>query len=264
MSWLYEHRYSTDGLRPLIEIAHSSTRHLYMSPQERDDIEQEVLISLLATIEKHGEKPKSYLELVARGAVCRYLRKKHHEAEIYQHILENGKGEIVQGTWEPLQDDSDFDARLDAIITLASLPKRLIEIGYKRLNGEKLNNTERRYESRQRQRLRTKLKMNGYHLSDQEKKQILQMHNKGMSTLKIARTLGREFHTVERVLGDKRRSRQEYLEQMRMAAKERDERIRYAYIVEGKSINQIVRELHVAKETVSRAIKIQRYPERRR
>jgi DNA-binding NarL/FixJ family response regulator len=44
------------------------------------------------------------------------------------------------------------------------------------------------------------------------------------------------------------------LPQPRMVKTERDERIRHAYFVEGKSIKQINRELHHDKRTVRKAI----------
>jgi len=45
---------------------------------------------------------------------------------------------------------------------------------------------------------------------------------------------------------------------MRTAAKERDEKIRYARLVEGKSINQIKRELHVGNETVLKVVRAEK------
>jgi DNA-directed RNA polymerase specialized sigma24 family protein len=256
MSWLYERRYSIDGLRPLIEVAHWATIPYGIPLEDQDDVEQEIIISLLQTIKKYGDKPKSYLEVVARRAVCGYFRKKYKHDKMLHHILESGKGEMVRRTWELLH-DGDFDAQLDAIATLASLPKRLVEIGYKRLNGEKLSEADQSYERRQKEKLRPKLncRKHGNRLSDQEKRRILQMHSEGISMSKIARTLGRTNKAVMRVLGNTKLSREDWLAKMKTAAKEKDEQIRYAYMVEGKTITQILRELHVGRQTVYKAIR---------
>jgi len=46
MPWLYEHRYQLDGLQPLAEIAHWAV--IFHVPSEnRDDVEQEIVISLI-------------------------------------------------------------------------------------------------------------------------------------------------------------------------------------------------------------------------
>jgi DNA-binding transcriptional regulator LsrR (DeoR family) len=42
---------------------------------------------------------------------------------------------------------------------------------------------------------------------------------------------------------------------MEMEAKEKDERIRHAYFVEGKTITQIVRELHVSRQKAYKAVR---------
>jgi len=71
---------------------------------------------------------------------------------------------------------------------------------------------------------------------------------------KIARTMGRSNKAVMRVLADIKLSREEWLTRMKTIARERDERIRCAFL-EGKSTHQIARELHVGVETVLKAVR---------
>ena len=163
---------------------------------------------------------------------------------------------MVRGMWELLH-DGNSDAQLDAIATLAILPKRLIKIGYKRLNGEKLSEADQSYERRQKAKLSPRLNCRRYgnHLSDWEKRRVLQLHSKGVSMSKIARAMGRSNKAFMRVLAGSQLSRRDWLAKMEVAAKERDERIRHAYFVEGKSIKQIEREFHHGCGTVRKAIR---------
>jgi RNA polymerase sigma factor (sigma-70 family) len=203
MSWLYDHRHQLDGLCPLIEIAHWAVWDVVdrISPEDRDDVEQEVVIHLIEAIEKYGERGKSYLKRVARYRICDYLRKRYREREKLYYVFENDKGEVVKEIWHLLHSD-DGDARLDAIATLAALPKRLIEIGYKKLNGEKLSDQESDYCTKQLARLRPKLKCRRYgiRLSDREKRQIVQLYREGLSVTEIMRIMGRSNRAVKRCL----------------------------------------------------------------
>lgn len=254
MPWLYEHRHQLDGLQPLAEIAHWAVIS-HVPPEDQDDVEQEIVISLMQTVEKYGNKGKNYLWAVARNRIYEYLRRKYKEKRLC-YIHESDKGEMAGGTWVFLH-DGDTDARLDAIATLATLPERLIQIGYKILNGEKLSEADQHYWIRQKARLRPKLNCRRYaiHLSDWEKRRILQLHREGVSMCKIARTMERSNKAVMRVLaGIQPLSRRNWLAKMEMVAKERDERIRHAYFVEGKGISQIAREFHHSSGTVQKAI----------
>ena len=87
------------------------------------------------------------------------------------------------------------DARLDAIAMLATLPKRLVEIGYKRLNGEELNTADEWYWMRQKRKLDCRKR--GDQLSDWEKRRVAQLHKEGLSVSKIARTIGRGRRTID-------------------------------------------------------------------
>jgi RNA polymerase sigma factor (sigma-70 family) len=252
MSWLYEHRYSLDGLRPLVEIAHWAVLS-HVQPEDQDDVEQEIVISLIETIKKYGNKNKSYLTIVAKHQMYKYIRENYKKREKLRYIFETDRGEMVREIWELL---NDGDARIDAIAVLATLPKRLIEIGYKRLDGEKLTDQESDYCTKQLAKLRPKLKIRRYanRLSDQERKRILDLHSKGMSMSKIARTMGRTNKAVMRVLaGRQTLSFQDWLDKMKMAAREDDEQIRQAF-VNGNNISQIAREFKCGRKKVHRAL----------
>jgi hypothetical protein len=255
MSWLFEHRHQFDGLRPFVEIAHWAV--ISRVPREdQDDMEQEIVISLIGTVEKYGNKGERYLEIVARNRVNHYLHGKYGQTKRLFFIHDSNWGEMVGARWDYIH-DSRADARLDAMATLATLPTRLIQIGYKILNEEKLSEADQHYWVRQKAKLRPKLNCRRYanRLSDWEKRRVLQLHSKGMSVWKIARTLGRTPRAVTRVLaGSQSLTRDKWLAKMEMAAKERDELIRHAYFVDGKSITGIKREFHHGFQTVRRAI----------
>ena len=256
MPWLYEHRFQLDGLQLLIEIAHWITIY-HVPPEDQDDVEQEIVISLLQTIENYGNRGKSYLWAVARSRLCEYLRGRYKQNRLY-YIDESDSGEMA-GETLLFSHDSDIDARLDAKAVLATFPKRLIQIGQKILNGEKLSGADQHYWIRQKAKLRPKLNCRRYanRLSDWEKRRILQLHREGASMCKIARTMKRSNNAVMPVLaGSQPLKRRSWLAKMKMAAKERDERIRQAYFVEGKSRVQIMRELHHGFATVRKAIAV--------
>ena len=250
MSWLYEHRHQLDGFHHLVEIAHWAVIS-HVPPDDQDDVEQEIVISLLQTVKKYGNRGENYLRAVAWSRTCEYFTRIYKQKGLcYIHGSESG--ERAGGTWLSVH-DGDGDARLDATAILDTLPGRLIQIGYKMLNGEKLSEADQSYWRRQ----KAKLNCRKYarHLSDWEKRRILRLHRKGVSMCKIARTIGRSNKAVMRVLaGHQPQSRRDWLAEMKTAAKERDERIRHAYFVDGKSAHQIMREFHHGYGTVRKAI----------
>ena len=193
MSWLYERREQLDGLRPFVEIAH----HLiYPVPyQDRDDVEQDIVITLKHIVDKNGEVAENYLWGAARNVVRLYWRKRYRQARRFRYLVEGNRGEMVAGEWTFVSDDGDNETRMDAKATLATLPERLVEIGYKRLNGEELNTADEWYWMRHKAKLDCRKR--GDQLSEWEKKRVMQLHNKGLSVSKIARTLGRGRKTVD-------------------------------------------------------------------
>ena len=181
MSWLYEHRDQLDGLRPFVEIAYHVTYNL--PPSDRDDVEQDIVIALMRVSQKHKEP--AYLWGVARKEVKRYWSKKCYR----------------EGKFRPFYEDEDFsskdgdnDARLDALAVLATLPKRLMETGYDRLNGKKLNAADQGYWVRHKAKL--DCRKGGRQLSDWEKRRIVRLHGEGKSVYKIAKAMGRSTTTI--------------------------------------------------------------------
>jgi DNA-directed RNA polymerase specialized sigma24 family protein len=191
MSWLYERRDQLDGLRPFVEIAYPFRFHV--KPEDRDDIEQEIVIALIKVYQRrNGDASTRLLRFCARCVVNRYWRKWYRQRERSRHIYDDGKY-MVRDSWNSVS--SNQDARLDATAILATLPRRLVEIGYKRLNGEELNTADEWYWMRQKRKLDCRKR--GDQLSDWEKRRIKQLHNQGISVSKIARVTGRGRRTVD-------------------------------------------------------------------
>jgi DNA-directed RNA polymerase specialized sigma24 family protein len=193
MSWLYDRREQLDGLRPFVEIAHCL---LYPVPyHDRDDVEQEIIITLKRVTDKRGETAENYLWGAARNVIRHYWRKRYRQAKRVRHLVESNRGEMVVETWRFVSDEGDNEARLDAIATLVTLPQRLVEIGYKRLNGERLSEADELYWMRHKAKLDCRKR--GDQLSDWEKRRIVQLHNQGMSVSKIARAMDRGRKTID-------------------------------------------------------------------
>jgi DNA-directed RNA polymerase specialized sigma24 family protein len=187
MSWLYERRDQLDGLRPFVEIAH---RLIFPIPyHDRDDVEQEIVITLKRVIDRRDEVGENYLWGAARNVIRHYWRKRYRQAKRVRHLVESNRGEMVVETWRFVSDEGDNEARLDAIATLVTLPQRLVEIGYKRLNGERLSEADELYWMRHKAKLDCRKR--GDQLSDWDKRRIVQLHNQGMSVSKIARAMDR-------------------------------------------------------------------------
>jgi len=193
MSWLYERRDQLDGLGPFVEIAH---RLIIPVPyHDRDDVEQEIVITLKRVIDRRGEVGENYLWGAARNVVRLYWRKRYRQARRFRHLIESNRGEMVAETWKFVSDDGDAAARLDALATLATLPQRLVEIGYKRLNGERLSEADEWYWMRHKRKLDCRKR--GDQLSEWEKRRVAQLHNQGLSVSKIAKTMGRGRRTID-------------------------------------------------------------------
>ena len=155
MSYLYIHREHLDGSKHLAEIAYAVTRSL--PPDDRDDVEQRIVIALIQTTGKDKSRSEGYLWTVARYELADYWTKIYKKREGSCHIGENDNGEIAEAAWRYLSNSGNIDARLDAESILASLPARLIEIDHKKLNGEALSKADQSYLSKKRDKLRPKL-----------------------------------------------------------------------------------------------------------
>ena len=191
MSWLYERRDQLDGLRPFVEIAYPF--RLHVKPEDRDDIEQEIVINLIKVSQKrNGDTSLQLLKFCARCVVNRYWRKWYRQRNRSHRLYEDNRN-MAGESWNSVS--INRDARLDAMAMLATLPKRLVEIGYKRLNGEELNTADEWYWMRHKAKLDCRKR--GDQLSDWEKRRIAQLHNQGLSVSKIARTMGRGRKTID-------------------------------------------------------------------
>jgi hypothetical protein len=102
---------------------------------------------------------------------------------------------MVSETGKFICGDGDNEARLDAIATLTTLPGRLIEIGYKRLNGERLTEADEWYWVRHKAKLGCRQR--GDQLSDWEVRRVLQLHKEGLSVSMIAKAMGRSRRTID-------------------------------------------------------------------
>jgi DNA-directed RNA polymerase specialized sigma24 family protein len=193
VSWLYDRREQLDGLRPFVEIAH---RLLYPIPHyDRDDVEQEIVITLKRVTDRCGETAESYLWGTARNVIRHYWRKRYRQARRLCHLMKSNRGEMVAETWQFVSNGEVNENRLDAMAMLATLPKRLVEIGYKRLNGEELNTADELYWMRHKAKLNCRKR--GDQLSDWEKRRVAQLHSEGLSVSKIAKTIGRGRRTID-------------------------------------------------------------------
>jgi len=185
MSWLYDRRDQLDGLRPFVEIAYHVTYGI--GPCDRDDVEQDIIIALILVSQKRKEP--AYLWGVAKKEVKRYWHRK---------LYRQGKFRPFYQDEMFASEDGDNDARLDALAVLDALPKRLVAIGYDRLNSKKLNAADQRYWVRHKAKL--DCRRNGREVSDEERKRIARLHDKGCSVYAIMKATGRHRHTVSQCL----------------------------------------------------------------
>ena len=188
MSWLYDQRGQLDGLRPFVEIAYHVTYGI--DPSDRDDVEQDIVIALILVSQKRKEP--AYLWGVAKKEVKRYWHRKLYREGKFRPFYEDEEFASLDG---------DSDARLDALAALAALPKRLVAIGYDRLNGKELNAADQQYWIRHKATL--DCRKNGRELSDGERRRIARLHDKGKSIYEIMKATGRHRKTVKLCLNNK-------------------------------------------------------------
>ena len=67
MSWLYDHRDQLDGYKLYAEIAHAFRPRVL--PEDRDDIEMDIIIQLKKVADTHGEVTPAFLYGCARNVV---------------------------------------------------------------------------------------------------------------------------------------------------------------------------------------------------
>jgi len=154
----YEH---LDGeWRQWYEVAH---RFEHKVPaQDRGDIRHSIMLELALARRRDGDKPFSQGMMcrVASFVVADYWRKEKRKPTILSldRPIEDGDGNRTELV-ETVADDRaiDLDAWLDARTWLLGCPHRLVGIARKMQNGESLNNRDRQYVCRYRQREQKRL-----------------------------------------------------------------------------------------------------------
>lgn len=194
MSWPYNHIDQLDGYRLYAEIAHRFRPKVL--PEDRDDIEQDIIIKLKEEAVKHTEVMPAFLTVCARSLVMGYWRKKYRERRRFCRLYGGDKGEMIADRWEFVTLPPDIETKLDAKAVFQMLPRRMIEVGQKRADGQKLNNADKLYLCRQRRRL------SKYNWSSD--KQIEQMRRlyveEGLTCAEVAKIIGKGRSTVQRYL----------------------------------------------------------------
>jgi DNA-directed RNA polymerase specialized sigma24 family protein len=195
-SWLYDRRDQLDGYEPYAEIAYRFRPKVL--PQDRDDIEVEIILRLKEIADSHTEElSPAFLWTCARHIVIDYWRKKRREAKRFCRLYEGDGGEMAAGSWQIVSCDPDIDAKIDAEAQLQTLPKRLIEVGTKRVEGERLNNADKLYLSRKRRR-----PSESYHHSTKEEVELMRhlYVDEGLCSAEVARIVGKSRMTVQRAM----------------------------------------------------------------
>jgi len=193
-SWLYDHREQLDGYRLYAEIAYKFRPKVL--PDDRDDIEMEIVLNLKAEADRHTEVTMGFLYAVARNIVRTYWRKKYRERKRFCRLCEGDKGEMIADMEIFVTPAPDIDGRLDAIATLSTLPERMVKAGAIRAEGGKLDNADKLYLCRQRHR------QSKYNHSDAEKiERMRQLYvDEGLPCAKVAEIVEKSRVTVQRQL----------------------------------------------------------------
>ena len=181
MSWLYNHRDQLDGYKLYAEIAYRF--RLKVLPEDRDDMEVEILLKLIAVADKKDQVTLGFLYAVARNVVRTYWRKKYRERRRFCRLYEGDKGEMIADGWKFVTPAPDIEARIDARTILNTLPKRMVKAGAIRAEGGKLNNADKLYLCRQRHRL------SKYNWADAEKiERMRQLYvDEGLNCTEVAK-----------------------------------------------------------------------------
>jgi len=191
MSWLYDHRDQLDGYQIYAEIAYRFRPKVL--PDDRDDIEIEIVLKLKALADKKDQVTIGFLYAVARNIVRTYWRKKYRERRRFCCLYEGDKGEMVADGRKIVSYDPDIAGRIDARALLKTLPERMVKTGIIRDEGGKLNNADKLYLCRQRHRI------SKYNHSDAEKIEWMrQLYvDEGLNCTKVAKIVSKSRSTVQ-------------------------------------------------------------------
>lgn len=199
--WIYEHRDQLGEFQRLAEIAHSLT--FEVPYDDKDDVGQDIVLEIVKALKREAEEGNNntgdnYLWGIGRNVVRQYWHKKYRDRKRLCRLQEGDKGEIIAKVWKFISSDGDGDAHLDALAILNTLPPRLKEIGYKRLNKVSLTKAESWYWTKEKKKLNCRHHTN--ELSEWEKRRVAELHRKGLSVNAIAKTLGRSRNAVDMCL----------------------------------------------------------------
>ncbi len=196
-SWLYDRRDQLDGYKAFAEIAYRLRPKVL--PEDRDDVEMDIILKLKEVSARHSGNGDltALLWHCARAKIADYWKRKYRERKRYSRIFSGDKGEMVSDTWEYVSSNPDIGDEMDTAAVLKTLPERLVNVGVKLVNGERLNVADKSYLSRQRAKL---LEDYNYHVGDTEAERIRRLWEQGLSRRKIARILGRSSTTVTKYI----------------------------------------------------------------
>ncbi len=196
-SWLYDRRDQLDGYRAFAEIAYRLRPKVL--PQDRDDIEMDIILKLKEVSDRHGGTGDltALLWHCARAKIADYWKRKDRERKRSARIYASDKGEMVSENWGYIYTAHDTDTELDTATIISTLPDRLKQIGERLVNEERLNVADKSYLSRQRDKL---LQDYNYHVGDAEAERIRRLWQQGLSRRKIAKKLGRSSTTITKYL----------------------------------------------------------------
>ncbi len=164
-----------------------------MLPDDRDDIEMEIVLKLKAEADKKDQVTIGFLYTVARNIVRTYWRKKYRERRRFCRLYEGDKGNMIANSRKLITPSPDIDARLDAIAVLKTLPKRMVKAGAIRAEGGKLNNADKLYLCRQRHR------QSKYNWADaKEIERMRQLYvDEGLNCTEVAKIVGKGRTSVQ-------------------------------------------------------------------
>ena len=194
MSWLHDHQAQLDGYQLYAEIAYRFRPKVL--PDDRDDIEIEIVLKLKAEADKKDQVTLGFLYAVARNIVRTYWRKKYRERRRFCRLYEGSKGEWIADGRKLVAPAPDIEARIDARAMLKTLPERMVKAGIIRDEGGKLNNADKLYLCRQRHRI------SKHNWADAEKiERMRQLYvDEGLPCAEVAKIVEMARSTVHRQL----------------------------------------------------------------
>lgn len=194
MSWLYDHREQLDGYQLYAEIAYRFRPKVL--PDDRDDIEMEIVLKLKAEAERHTQVTLGFLYAVARNVVRSYWRKKYRERRRFCRLYEGDKGEWIADGRKLIAPTPDMEALIDARALLKTLPERMVKAGIIRDEGGKLNNADKLYLCRQRHRI------SKFNWADAEKIERMRQPyvDEGLPCAEVGKIVGKSRSAVQRQL----------------------------------------------------------------